>query len=315
MINLYCFLILLYNKILLGDFMFILAIITLLFWAFADLFYKKGNDNPDPNSHLKTGMSVGIIMGIHATLFLLFTKTPISLHDIIVYLPVSFCYITSMVIGYKGLKYIELSISSPIQNSSGAITSLLLFLIFKISLSGLEIAGVITLFVGVLALSLLEVYYDKENRHALIKKMTIQAVFFPIIYALFDGLGTFLDSVYLDQMNIISSDTALIAYEYSFLIYATIVYLYLKYKKHEKNIIKGTKSEWIAAVLETLGQFTYVYAIADNSVITIPIIACYSSVSVLLAYYFLKEKLTVYQHLAIIVIMIGIAILAIADGA
>jgi uncharacterized membrane protein len=145
--------------------------------------------------------------------------------------------------------------------------------------------------------------------------MTIQAVFFPIIYALFDGLGTFLDSVYLDQMNIISSDTALIAYEYSFLIYATIVYLYLKYKKHEKNIIKGTKSEWIAAVLETLGQFTYVYAIADNSVITIPVIACYSSVSVLLAYYFLKEKLTVYQHLAIIVIMIGIAILAIADGA
>lgn len=295
--------------------MFLLAIITLLFWAFADLFYKKGNDNDDKNSHLKTGMTVGFIMGIHATLFLIFTKTPISLNDIIIYLPVSLCYITSMVIGYKGLKYIELSLSSPIQNSSGAITALLLFLIFKISLSPLEIVGVITLFIGVLSLSLLEIYYDKENRHALIKNLTIQAIFFPIIYALFDGLGTFLDSVYLDQMNIISSDTALVAYEYSFLIYAVIVYLYLRYRKHEKKILNNTKNEWIAAVLETLGQFTYVYAIADNSIITIPVIACYSSVSVLLAHIFLKEKLTIYQHIAIIIIMTGIAVLAIAEGA
>ena len=295
--------------------MFILAILTLLFWAFADLFYKKGNDNDDKYSHLKTGMTVGFVMGIHATLFLLFNKTPISINDLILYLPVSFCYITSMVIGYKGLKYIELSLSSPIQNSSGAITALLLFLIFKIKLSGLEIAGVITLFIGVLVLSLLEIYYDKDNRHALIKSLTIQAVFFPIIYALFDGLGTFLDSVYLDQLKIISSDTALIAYEYSFLIYAVVIYLYLKFKHHETKILSGTRNEWIAAILETLGQFTYVYAIADNSVITIPVIACYSSVSVLLAHFFLKEKLTVYQHMAIIIIIIGIGLLAVAEGA
>ena len=39
------------------------------------------------------------------------------------YLPVSVLYILSMTLGYVGLRYIELSISSPICNSSGALVA------------------------------------------------------------------------------------------------------------------------------------------------------------------------------------------------
>ena len=38
---------------------FIYALITLLFWALADLFYKKGANENDKYSHLKTGIMVG----------------------------------------------------------------------------------------------------------------------------------------------------------------------------------------------------------------------------------------------------------------
>ena len=114
---------------------FIMAILTLSLWGFADLFYKKGNNEKDKYSHLKTGILVGLVMGIHATLYLIFTGSGVTFMEMVKYLPVSICYIASMVIGYKGLKYIELSISSPIQNSSGVITSLLLVLIFKLSLT------------------------------------------------------------------------------------------------------------------------------------------------------------------------------------
>ncbi len=41
------------------------------------------------------------------------------------YLPVSLLYISSMAMGYVGLRYIELSISSPICNSSGALVAVL----------------------------------------------------------------------------------------------------------------------------------------------------------------------------------------------
>ena len=46
---------------------FVYSIITLLFWGLADLFYKKGAKEEDKYSHLKTGIMVGFVMGIHAT--------------------------------------------------------------------------------------------------------------------------------------------------------------------------------------------------------------------------------------------------------
>ena len=47
---------------------FVFALITTLAWGAADLFYKKGADEQDKYSHLKTAMMVGIVMGIHAKL-------------------------------------------------------------------------------------------------------------------------------------------------------------------------------------------------------------------------------------------------------
>ena len=52
---------------------FVYAIVTLLFWAVADLFYKLGNKEGDNYSHLKTGIMVGLVMGIHATIYLILT--------------------------------------------------------------------------------------------------------------------------------------------------------------------------------------------------------------------------------------------------
>lgn len=292
---------------------FIYALITFLAWGFADLFYKKGNNENDKYSHLKTGIIVGVVMGVHATGYMIFTKTNMNVVDILKYLPVSLCYIASMVIGYKGLKYLELSISSPIQNSSGIITSILLCLIFKISLSKLELVGIIIVFIGVLSLSLLEIYYDKDNRQKIIKNLTGWAVLFPIIYCIIDGLGTFFDAVYLDQLQLITEDVALIAYEYTFFLYALITFILLK-KQRVSLKLSTEKNKILAALFETLGQFTYVFAVSAYSVITVPVIACYSALSVLLSRIFLKEKLAFLQYIAIAIIFLGIILLGIVEA-
>ncbi len=291
---------------------FMYALITLLMWGMADLYYKKGNTNESNYSHIKTGIIVGLIMGIHATLYLIIKRIDIDVFDLLKYLPVSLCYILSMVIGYKGLKYIELSISSPIQNSSGIITSVLLCIIFKIVLSKFEILGLLLMFIGVLILSIIEIKNNDIKK--IVGKLKFQAVVFPIIYCVIDGLGTFLDSIYLDQMSLVSEDAALIAYEYTFLIYGIIMYLYLVKLKGEKLQLKFEKDKIKAAIFETVGQFTYVFAIATNSVITIPIIACYSALSVLLSRIILKEKLNILQYISILFIFSGIIVLGILEG-
>ena len=103
---------------------FILSLIAILFWSGSDLFSKIGAKPDDIYSHWKMVIVVGLVMGAHA-IFMLATGTPFSPMDIITYLPASACYIASMIFGYAGLRYIELSVSSPVCNSSGAVAAVL----------------------------------------------------------------------------------------------------------------------------------------------------------------------------------------------
>ena len=107
---------------------FLFALAATLAWGFADLFYKKGTDEGDTFSHLKTGIWVGIVMGVCSFALILFSGEKMSVrelaYDMLRYSPASVSYIVSMVIGYAGLRYLEVSIISPVQNASGAFSAL-----------------------------------------------------------------------------------------------------------------------------------------------------------------------------------------------
>ena len=293
------------------------TLLTFTFWGIADVFYKIGNRSKEDYNHIKTGVFVGLVMGIHAFIYLIVKRVDISLLDIIKYLPVSFFYISSMIIGYKGLKYLELSISSPVQNTSGVITALLLLIFFKETLELPAYIAMLLIFIGILILSLIEVKDSKEKRLEYRKNNKLSKIFFltimfPLVYCILDGAGTFLDAIYLDKMELISEDAALISYEFTFAFYALVSFIILKSKK-EHIVIKKDKDKLFAAIFETAGQFFYVFAMSGNSVIAAPIVGSYCILSALLSRIFLKEKLTVKEYIAITLVIIGIVILSIMD--
>lgn len=293
------------------------TLLTFFCWGVADLFYKIGNKDEGEYNHLKTGIFVGLVMGIHATIYLIINHVNVSLIDIIKYLPVSLCYISSMVIGYRGLKYLELSICSPIQNTSGVITAILLLIFFKETLSLPAYIAFILIFIGIFGLSLIQLKENEKERidykkNNTFKKILALTIIFPLAYCLLDGVGTFLDAIYLDYGELISEDSALVAYEFTFLIYGVITYIYL-IRKGEKLNILGEKSKLAAAIFETAGQFFYVFAMSGSSIIAAPIVGSYCILSMLLSRVFLKEKLTKKEYLAIFLVIIGIVILGILD--
>ena len=295
----------------------VFALITTIAWGAADLFYKKGAEPTDRYSHLKTSIMVGIVMGLHALAYMLINRISFDPFNLILYFPVSFLYILSMTVGYFGLRYIELSISSPIQNSSGAVTAILIFLFFGTRISVLETSSIVIITLGILGLAILERYYDKSTQAlapAERKKYStgLFAILFPLLYCIIDGLGTFADAIYLDEMVLISEDQALLAYEFTFAIAALVCYLFLRAKKVSFNPFRE-KDKGIAALFETAGQFFYVFAMSDNSIIAAPLIASYSMVSVLLSRIFLKEKLKRAQYAAVTAVLIGILMLAISE--
>lgn len=298
---------------------FLFALLTTLSWGVADLFYKKGSDSNDKYSSIKIGIMVGIVMGIHAFFYMFTNGITFDPFDIVKYLPVSFFYILSMLIGYWGLRYIELSISSPVQNSSGAITAILLIILFPQELNAFNIIGIILITGGVIGLAILE----KKLQTAALQadnvqvdpkyKIGVLAITFPILYAVLDAIGTTADGIYLDELSLISEDAALLAYEFTWFIYAIIALVYIVVIKKQKFNIFKQPVKTSAAVFETAGQFFYVFAMSNNAVIAAPMIASYSIVSVILSRIFLKEKLSKQHYTLIIIVMIGIAVLGIAE--
>ncbi|UNK18795.1 DMT family transporter [Paenibacillus sp. N3/727] len=298
---------------------FLFALLTAFAWGGADLFYKKGSDSNDRFSHIKIVIMVGLVMGIHATAYMLIQGINFDPTDMIRYFPVSALYILSMTIGYIGLRYIELSIASPVQNSSGAITAILLFIFFTHELNIIEILGVTIVTFGVIGIAILEKNSERESLRIsstqIDKKYQIgfMAIFFPILYSLIDGLGTFADAVYLDELKLISEDAALLAYEFTFFICAVLAFTYLKFIKKEPFNLFKERVKGYAAIFETTGQFFYVFAMSSNAIIAAPLIASYSIFSVILSRIFLKERLSKVQYTVIIVVILGIALLGIAD--
>ena len=292
---------------------FLFAIVSVLAWGTSDLFYKKGSDPKDKYSYLKIVIMVGAVMGIHAMYVLLTSGVVYEPRNMITYLPVSALYILSMAVGYAGLRFLELSISSPVQNSSGAISGLLTFIFLGQSMTGIQFFAVGLITVGVILLSVFEQRFAeaerKENKEMVDRKYKYGAIalLFPLGYALIDSLGTFADAWVFDRG--MDEMQANISYELTWLIVAVLAWVYLVWIKKETFALRDQKDRGLAAIFETLGQFFYVFAISANAVIVAPLISSYSMVSVILSRIFLKEKLTAKQYAVIAMIMVGIFIL------
>ena len=297
------------------------ALIALLCWSGSDLFSKIGcQDAKDRYSHLKMVTAVGVVMGLHAAYEIFFNGVEISWQILLTYLPVSCLYILSMAIGYLGLRYIELSISSPICNSSGAIVAALIFATAGIGdeLPPVALVAVALVCLGVIALGFTEANEDEELRRARqdasnhhYAKSWI-AILIPIVYCLLDALGTFADSKVLETLN---EDSANVAYELTFLIMGAVCAVYVLGVKKQRLIPREEAPKYTGAVFETIGQFFYIYALADSEHVAFaaPIISSYCVASVIWSRLFLKEKLSRKHYASIALVVAGIVILGILD--
>ena len=296
------------------------TIATTLIWGAAELFYKKGSHDNEKYGHLKVCILVGAVMGIHAVFTLLTQDLGFRVEHIIEYLPVSLCYIGSMALSFFGIRFIEESISDPIENTAGAMCSVMCMLFLSQSISIEAWIAIVIILVGILGVGFLE----KKNTHRVNKygkKLAVIAFLMPFGYAIIDAFGSFLDVYYLElettplkfvtENNI--EDVANTAYELTFALVAVVLFIFMKIKKVKFEITKQ-KDKAIAAVCETAGQLTYVYAMSDNGAIAAPIISSVCVVSLLLSRIFLKEKLTAKQYLFISIIIVGILMLAIIEG-
>lgn len=315
---------------------FVFALIATLGWGFADLFYKKGSEENDGQSHLKQAVWVGLVMGVCALFLLPLSETGFSLgsffENIVKYSPASLSYIISMVIGYAGLRYLELSIVSPVQNASGAFSTLVMIIYFVLmgkitdiseEFSVLDIVGTAIIVAGVIALAVVEQRLSSKEAALNPKDKKYRfgalALLFPLLYCLFDTVGTAADGIILDEETGLGLGEIdiIILYGLTFFAVGIVAWLYMlirNKKPYNPFSKKEILTKGAASCFEEFGQVFYVYAMASKPMLAAPMIASYCIVSVILSRIFLKEKLKASQYACVAAVIVGIVLLGISEG-
>ena len=312
--------------------MWIFLIVSTLAWGIAEIFYKKGNLEKEKYSHLKTTVLVGFFMGIYALVILFTQGVDLRLFpkNFLLYLPVALCYIVSMVCSYFGVRFIEESLSDPIENSSCALVAILCAIFLHETYSAPAIVSIVIIVIGLISVSFFDKNGTKTRFSKYGKKLAIIAIAMPFCYMLLDAVGTFLDIFYTDSVESTIlvgvteetiEHTANCAYELTFFLFSICILIFLKIKKvkffdldensrENKGFFKrilDQKWKILAAIFETIGQATYLFALSEGGGIAAVILGAGTVItSLILSRIFLKEKLSWVQYIFVGLIMTGI---------
>ena len=333
---------------------FVFALIALFAWSGSDLFSKTGTAQKDKFSHWKVIFAVGVIMGLHAIICLIISPllpempqiwseeegemvdnpewwrtliyTDFTAMDFVRYLPVAAIYLAAMVIGYAGLRYIELSVSSPICNSSGSLALIICVILGWAALDAWTGIGVLLITVGIIFLGIVEYREDetaklmRQDKSNFKYTKSLIAILIPVIYLIMDALGTVGDQMIseleLFDMSEFASNTA---FEFTAVLFAIIAFSWVKFVKKDKFFTfgKGVNTKairrnlLIGGICETIGQMFYMAVMFSDFKAGMPMISAYCAASVLWSRLFLKEKLSWKHYLAIALTFAGIILLGI----
>lgn len=265
------------------------SIVTVLLWGTSDVIFKSVSEERGEATLLAYN---GIVLGIASLVYMLIGGFGITFDAILSYLPIAAIYIASMFCYYKAISLVQLSIASPIANSSCVITSLLATFFMSQQIEWFKwvaIAGI------VLSIVIISINSSKaeEGEDAKSKKPLL-GIIWALAYFVLDGTASFMDDYTLKET--LSESDVLISYGILYMLVG-IVALFIAVRKKQFAFVPRTL---MGSLIETAGQFTYIYAFAfGDAVIASPFIASFSVVSVILSRIFLKEKLKPWVYIFI----------------
>ena len=288
------------------------AALTVLFWGASETIFKKSSKG-DEHSVVHLLAYNGIFFGLSGIIymFIVYKGFNFDLTNIIKYLPIAAIYILSMFSYYNAMSKVKISIISPIVNSSCIITVLLSIFILKEYPNSIQSVAIILIIFSLIMLSINKKPEDDVDEEKSKKpKLTIYifGLLFALGYFILDGAASFLDEFYLE--GTMEEADMLIAYALIYLAVGICCYIYLKIKDKSYKF-QMDKLKFTGSILETLGQYTFIYALgAGNASIISPFVAGYSVVTIIASRIFLKEKLKKNQYIWIVCILAGIILLS-----
>ena len=184
----------------------------------------------------------------------------------------------------------------PIARGFGPLVATIIsILVLGLVLKSLIILSILLICIGIMILGL----FDRENKDFKVLKLSLTTGFFIGLYSLIDGYGARV------------SLSPIVYMSWAFLLSATLFPIVLKLKNH-KNIFKnvfreGNQIFWIGG---TISYIIYVIVVWAFTKAPIPMVGALRETSIifsiLIGYFFLKEKITITKIISIFLIVIGV---------
>lgn len=287
----------------------------------------------DALSGFKTFVWIGIVMAPAGVIMAICSESlPESIgmvsHNLYL-IPLCVFYAIALFFGLLGMKHLDASVASPMENIDGAMAAVILYCFFLFTgrravvnaIGIVDVIATVLVVAGVVLLGIQEQKLSRRERGLAEDKkrhrLGALALIFPIIYNLVDAVSMVAVGIAVSEETEISiPDIDFFFFEsLGFVAVAICMWLYmLLFKKYRYNPFKKTELVRCgAAVSETFGTMTYIFAVSGNPVLTAPITSAYCLVTIILARIFLKERLTKKQYLSLALLVIGIVLLGISE--
>ena len=184
----------------------------------------------------------------------------------------------------------------PIARGFGPLVATIIsILVLGLVLKSLVILSILLICIGIMILGL----FDRENKDFKVLKLSLTTGFFIGLYSLIDGYGARV------------SLSPIVYMSWAFLLSAAIFPIVLKLK-NRKNIFQNIFSEgkklfWIGG---TISYIIYIIVVWAFTKAPIPMVGALRETSILfsilIGYFFLKEKITTTKIISIFLIVIGV---------
>lgn len=291
------------------------ALISMGFYAFAEMFQKQGSDLREEHTELKIAIWFGIVSGVTALAIRLLglKESSAGVVEIVRQNPLMLCspalYYLSLLASFIGFRLIPASIGSPITCTDGVFTFIgVVLLYFAIgkgevldeNITAVKVILVILLSVGVFATTLLQSRKEdrEENRElaggrSLIRngRFAVPGMILMILSAMLDASSSLTDLYFLGEL----ADSYDYIYAVSLMDAGIAVVLYIVLwivdGKPYRIIGKAEVPRILGAGFDAAGMLFYMIAAAGNQIYTNILISGFCALTVILSRWILKEKI------------------------
>ena len=319
---------------------FLLTVACVVLWSVTDILYKASSPQNDPLSHYKTFVWIGIVMALAGCIMSTWSDTLLDsiktvMGDILYLIPFCLIYAAALLFGLLGKKHLAASVVSSLENTGGALVAIIIYYYYLLTgyilpsyeFGVIDFIATLSIIIGVILIGRDEQALMKQEAHLEEDKkkhpLGALALFFPILYTLIDvfsvaeiggisgnsGITDAADEIFIPAMDFFIMECAGIA------LTSACVWLFLWIvKKHVYNPFQPEEHiRCSAAMSETFGTMTFIFAAEINPILTAPITSFHCILTIVLARFFLKERLSKKQYISLSFVVLGIVLIGFAD--